>query len=40
MDVASATTAVVFQLYAGETGLIYRQRQADTEQSDLAACVH
>ena len=36
--IASATTAVVFQTHACETGPIYHQRQAGTERSNVAAC--
>jgi len=35
---SSATTAVVFQMFAGKTGPVYHQRRAGTERSDVAAC--
>ena len=38
MGVASATTAVVFQIHAGKTGPMYHQRQAGPERNDVAAC--
>jgi len=35
---ASGTTAVVFQMHAGDSGPIYHQHQAGTARSNVAAC--